>query len=165
MRRLLPTLGTMLAIAASAYFLLYIIFKNVLLTVACAMVGQEHAFLPWLIFMTIFYIAIMLGAWTVIKGRDGTAKREYLASLGSAVYDRRTDGKLISHDKQYRAELLAYAVIVSLQILLSFGLFYWIFCFPVMYGAFHVYNRLLWRRLHRSWAEGRMRLNPNEAKG
>ncbi len=162
MRKFLPSLGYMLAIAASVYFLLIIFLSDVLLTVSYAIAGETFAVIPWLILLLLCNIGVMLVFWTFIKRQDGTAKREYLAVLGGEVYDRATDGKRISADKQYRVELLAYAVVATLQIMLTFGILYWPICFPIMYATFHIYDRRLWYKLHKSWADGRMRLNPND---
>ncbi len=96
MRKFLPSLGYMLAIAASVYFLLIIFLSDVLLTVSYAIAGET------------------------------------------------------------------FAVVATLQIMLTFGILYWPICFPIMYATFHIYDRRLWYKLHRSWADGRMRLNPND---
>ncbi len=161
MKRFWNAFWPMLAVGAACYFAIDIILGGVFLSLAFAIAGKQYAGLLWVPLMTVFCMAVMLIAWYLHKSRDATSKREYLAVIGGETYDRRADKRLVSRDPQYRDELVSFALISSLLIFLTFGPLYLPICFPVMYGVFHVFNRRLWLRLHKAWAEGRMHQNPN----
>ena len=160
MRRFIKAMIPMAVTAAVTHFLLFLILGDILFTVACAMVGQKYAMIPY----TLFFFAVQVGAilpvWWVRKARDSEARREYLKVLGGEVYSRKEDRKLVSHDKTFRAELIAYAVVACVQFFMQFSIGAVIYA-PLAYLIFHIFNRRLWLALHEAWADERIRLNPN----
>ncbi len=161
MRRFMKAVLPMAAVAVATYFLMAIILSNILFTAACALVGQKLAQLPYILSILAVYAAAQLIAHRVRKLRDSEERREYLAVLGSDVYDRRADRRLVSRDGLYRAELVAYALVCLVQCATTFGVLSAVLVAPILYAIFHVYNRRLWLSLHKTWANERMRLNPN----
>ena len=159
MRRFLNALWPMALTALMTHFLLFLILGDILFTVACAMVGQKYAMIPYTLFFFAVQVAAILIVWRVRKPRDNEARREYLNLLGGEVYDRRADRKLVTWDKTYRAELTAYAVVASVQFFMQFSIGAIIYA-PLAYLIFHIYNRRLWLNLHETWADERIRLNP-----
>ena len=160
MRRFVNALWPMALTAAVTHFLLFLILGDILLTVACAMVGQKYAMIPYTLFFFAVQVAAILVVWRVRKPRDSEARREYLRLLGGEVYSRKADRKVVSRDKTFRAELIAYAVVALVQFSSAFSLAVIIYG-PIAYVIFHIFNRNLWLRLHKTWAEERIRLNPN----
>ena len=159
MRRFVKAIIPMAVTAAVTHFLMYLILGDILYTVACAMVGQKWAALPYTLFLFGVQVAAMLVVWRVRKPRDSEARRVYLNQLGSEVYSRKADRKVVSRDKTYRAELVAYAVVACVQFFMQFsvgGILY----APIAYLIFYIYNRRLWLNLHETWADERIRLNP-----
>ena len=159
MKRFVNALWPMALTAAVTHFLLFLILGDILLTVACAMVGQKYAMIPYTLFFFAVQVAAILIVWRVRKPRDSEARREYLKLLGGEVYSRKADRKLISRDKTYRAELTAYAVVACVQFFMQFSIGVIIYA-PLAYLIFHIYNRRLWLNLHETWADERIRLNP-----
>ena len=159
MRRFVKAIIPMAVTAAVTHFLMYLILGDILYTVACAMVGQKWAALPYTLFLFGVQVAAMLVVWRVRKPRDSEARREYLNLLGGEVYSRKADRKVVSRDKTYRSELVAYAVVACVQFFMQFsvgGILY----APIAYLIFYIYNRRLWLNLHETWADERIRLNP-----
>ena len=85
---------------------------------------------------------------------------EYLKFLGGEVYSRKADRKVVSRDKTFRAELVAYAVVACVQFFMQFSVGAILYA-PIAYLIFHIYNRRLWLNLHETWADERIRLNPD----
>ena len=160
MRRFLNALWPMALTALVTHFLLFLILGDILFTVACAMVGQKYAMIPYTLFFFAVQVAAMLIVWRIRKPRDSEARREYLNLLGSDAYSRKDDRKVVSRDKNYRAELLAYAVVACVQFFMQFSVGAILYA-PLAYLIFHIYNRRLWLNLHETWADERIRLNPN----
>ncbi len=160
MRRFVKAIIPMAVTAAVTHFLMFLILGDILYTVACAMVGQKWAALPYTLFLFGVQVVAMLVVWRVRKPRDTEARRVYLSELGSEVYSRKADRKVVSRDKTYRAELLAYAVVACVQFFMQFSVGGIIYA-PIAYLVFHIYNRRLWLNLHESWADERIRLNPD----
>ena len=146
--------------AAVTHFLLFLILGDILLTLACALVGEKWAVIPYTLFFFAVQVAAILLVWRIRKPRDSEARREYLNALGSEVYSRKADRKLVSRDRVYRAELLAYAVSACVQFFMQFSVGVIIYA-PLAYLIFHIFNRRLWLNLHETWADERIRLNPN----
>ena len=160
MRRFLNALWPMALTAIVTHIVMVMVLGGILYTVACAMVGEKLAMLPYTLLIFAVQVGAVLVVWWVRKPRDGEARRLYLTELGGEVYDRRADRKLVSRDKVYRAELIAYAVVALVQFSSAFSLAVIIYG-PIAYVIFHIFNRNLWLRLHKTWAEERIRLNPN----
>lgn len=160
MRRFVKAIIPMAVTAAVTHFLMFLILGDILFTVACAMVGQKWAALPYTLFLFAVQVVAVLIVWRVRKPRDSEARREYLNQLGSEVYSRKADRKVVSRDKTYRAELAAYAVIACIQFATQFSIGVILYA-PLAYLIFHVYNRCLWLSLHETWANERIRLNPD----
>ena len=161
MKRFVKALIPMAVAAAVMYFLLGLILSDILYTVACALVGQEWASLHFILMILAAYIAVQLVSHRIQKTRQPEERRAYLEVLGGEVYDRKTDRKRVSRDKLYRAELIAYAVVAFVQCTATFNVISAVVVAPVMYAVFHIYNRRLWLNLHETWADERIRLNPN----
>ena len=159
MRRFIKAMIPMAVTAAVTHFLLFLILGDILFTVACAMVGQKYAMIPYTLFFFAVQVAAILIVWRVRKPRDGEARREYLNLLGGEVYSRSADRKVVTHDKTFRAELVAYAVVACVQFFMQFSIGAIIYA-PLAYLIFHIYNRRLWLNLHETWADERIRLNP-----
>ena len=160
MKRFLQAIWPMALTAAVTHFLLFLILGDILFTVACALVGQKWALIPYTLFMFAVQVGATLIVWRVRKPRDSEARREYLNLLGGEVYSRKADRKVISHDKTFRAELWAYAVVACVQFFMQFSVGAIIYA-PMAYLIFHIFNRRLWLNLHETWADERIRLNPN----
>ena len=160
MKRFIHSIIPMAVTAAVTHFLLFLILGDILFTVACALVGQKWAIIPYTLFMFAVEVGAMLLVWRIRKPRDGEARREYLQELGGEVYSRKTDRKAVSRDKTYRAELVAYAVVACVQFFMQFSIGAIIYA-PIAYLIFHIYNRRLWLNLHETWAGERIRLNPD----
>ncbi len=159
MRRFVKAIIPMAVTAAVTHFVMFLVLGDILFTVACAMVGQKWAALPYTLFLFAVQVGAMLLVWRVRKPRDAEARREYLKLLGSEVYSRKVDRKAVSRDKTYRAELAAYAVVACVQFFMQFSVGAIIYA-PIAYLIFHIYNRRLWLSLHETWADERIRLNP-----
>ena len=159
MKRFIHSIIPMAVTAAVTHFLLFLILGDILFTVACALVGQKWAILPYTLFMFAVEVGAMLLVWRIRKPRDGEARREYLQELGGEVYSRKADRKAVSRDKTYRAELVAYAVVACVQFFMQFSIGAILYA-PLAYLIFHIYNRRLWLNLHETWAGERIRLNP-----
>ena len=160
MKRFIHSIIPMAVTAAVTHFLLFLILGDILFTVACALVGQKWAIIPYTLFMFAVEVGAMLLVWRIRKPRDGEARREYLQELGGEVYSRKADRKAVSRDKTYRAELVAYAVVACVQFFMQFSIGAIIYA-PIAYLIFHIYNRRLWLNLHETWAGERIRLNPD----
>ena len=160
MKRFFNALWPMAVAAIVTHIVMVMVLGGILYTVACAMVGQKYAMLPYSLFIFAVQVGAILIVWWVRKPRDAEARREYLKELGGEVYVRKTDRRLVSRDKTFRAELIAYAVTALVQISSAFSIGVIIYG-PIAYVIFHIFNRWLWMKLHRTWADERMRLNPN----
>ena len=160
MRRFVQAIWPMALTAAVTHFLLFLILGDILFTVACAMVGQKYAMLPYTLFFFAVQVAAILIVWRIRKPRDSEARRAYLHELGGEVYSRKADRKAVSRDKTYRTELVAYAVVACVQFFMQFSVGAIIYA-PLAYLIFHIFNRRLWLNLHETWADERIRLNPN----
>lgn len=160
MRRFVKSIIPMAITAAVTHFLMFLILGDILFTVACALVGQKWASLPYTLFLFAVQVGAMLIVWRVRKPRDSEARREYLNLLGGEVYSRKADRKVVSHDKTFRAELVAYAVTALVQFSVEFSVGALIYA-PPAYLIFYIFNRRLWLSLHETWADERIRLNPN----
>ena len=160
MKRFLQAIWPMALTAAVTHFLLFLILGDILFTVACALVGQKWALIPYTLFFFAVHVGATLIVWRVRKPRDSEARREYLNLLGGEVYSRKADRKVISHDKTFRAELWAYAVVACVQFFMQFSVGAIIYA-PMAYLIFHNFNRRLWLNLHETWADERIRMNPN----
>ena len=160
MRRFLNALWPMALTAIVTHIMMVMVLGGILFTVASAMVGQKYAMLPYTLFIFAVQVGAVLVVWRVRKPRDAEARRLYLNELGGEVYDRKADRKAVSRDKTYRAELVAYAVTALVQFALQFSVAT-VLIAPIAYLIFHVFNRRLWLNLHQTWADERMRLNPN----
>lgn len=97
------------------------ILGDILFIVACALVGQKWAALPYTLFLFAVQVGAILIVWRIRKPRDSEARREYLNLLGGEVYSRKADRKVVSHDKTFRAELVAYAVTAPVQFSVEFS--------------------------------------------
>ena len=159
MKRFIHSIIPMAVTAAVTHFLLFLILGDILFTVACALVGQKWAIIPYTLFMFAVEVGAMLLVWRIRKPRDGEARRAYLQELGGEVYSRKADRKAVSRDKTYRAELVAYAVVACVQFFMQFSIGAILYA-PLAYLIFHIYNRRLWLNLHETWAGERIRLNP-----
>ena len=159
MRRFVRSIIPMAITAAVTHFLMFLILGDILFTVACALVGQKWAALPYTLFLFLLQVGAILIVWRVRKPRDSEARREYLNLLGGEVYSRKADRKVVSRDRTFRAELLAYAVVACVQFFMQFSIGAIIYA-PIAYLIFHIYNRRLWLNLHETWAGERIRLNP-----
>ena len=159
MKRFIHSIIPMAVTAAVTHFLLFLILGDILFTVACALVGQKWAIIPYTLFMFAVEVGAMLLVWRIRKPRDGEARREYLQELGGEVYSLKADRKAVSRDKTYRAELVAYAVVACVQFFMQFSIGAILYA-PLAYLIFHIYNRRLWLNLHETWAGERIRLNP-----
>ena len=160
MKRFFKALVPMAFTAFMTHLVLFLILGDILLTVAFALVGEKLAVLPYALFLFATQVGAMMIVWRVRKPRDAEARREYLKELGGEVYSRKADRKAVSRDKTYRAELVAYAVTALVQFALQFSVAT-VLIAPIAYLIFHVFNRRLWLNLHQTWADERMRLNPN----
>lgn len=160
MKRFVKAIIPMAITAAVTHFLMFLILGDILFTVACAMVGQKWAALPYTLFLFMVQVAAVLIVWRIRKPRDSEARREYLNLLGGEVYSRKADRKVVSRDRTFRAELIAYAVTACVQFAMQFSVGVIIYA-PLAYLIFHIYNRRLWLNLHETWADERIRLNPN----
>ena len=160
MKAFVKAIIPMAVTAAVTHFLLFLILGDILLTLACALVGEKWAVIPYTLFFFAVQVAAILLVWRIRKPRDSEARREYLNALGSEVYTRKADRKLVSRDRVYRAELLAYAVTACVQFFMQFSVGVIIYA-PLAYLIFHIFNRRLWLNLHETWADERIRLNPN----
>ncbi len=163
MKRFWNAFWPMVSVGACCWVILGILLRDMLLTIALLIGGETYYFLPWILLIAAFCSAVTMVTHRIQKSRDGTAKREYLIALGGEVYDPHTDAKAISRDPNYRAELAAYAVVATLEIALTLHIIYWPIIFPLMFIAFWVFDRRLWRRYHSAWAEGRLHLNPHQS--
>ena len=161
MRRFVKAIIPMAVTAAVTHFLMFLILGDILYTVACALVGQKWAALPYTLFLFAVQVGAMMIVWRVRKPRDSEARREYLNLLGSEVYSRKADRKVVSRDRTFRAELVAYAVTAVVQFSVEFSVGVLIYA-PLAYLIFHIYNRRLWLNLHETWADERIRLNPDK---
>ena len=159
MRRFVKAIIPMAVTGAVTHFLVFLILGDILFTVACAMVGQKWAAIPYTLFLFAVQVGAVLIVWRIRKPRDSEARRAYLNELGGEVYSRKADRKVVSHDKTYRAELVAYAVAACIQMAVEFSVAVTIYA-PLAYLIFHLYNRRLWLNLHETWADERIRLNP-----
>ena len=146
--------------AVVTHFLMFLILGDILFTIACALVGQKWAALPYTLFLFIVQVGAILIVWRIRKPRDAEARREYLNLLGGEVYSHKADRKVVSRDKTYRAELVAYAVTACVQFAMQFSVGVILYA-PLAYLIFHIFNRRLWLNLHETWASERIRLNPN----
>lgn len=160
MRRFVKAIIPMAVTAAVTHFVMFLVLGDILYTVACALVGQKWAAIPYTLFLFAVQVGAMLLVWWVRKPRDSEAKRAYLKELGGEVYSRKADRRVISRDKTYRAELLAYAVTAVVQFAVEFSVAVILYA-PLAYLIFHIFNRRLWLALHETWADGRIRLNPD----
>jgi hypothetical protein len=159
MRWFVKTIIPMAVTAAVTHVLMFMVLGDILLTVSFAMVGEKWAALPYMFFLFAVQVGAILLVWRVRKPRDSEARREYLKALGGEVYSRKADRKVVSRDKTFRAELVAYAVTVFVQMAVEFSVAVIVFA-PIAYLIFHIYNRRLWLALHETWADERIRLNP-----
>ena len=160
MRRFLNALWPMALTAIVTHIVMVMVLGGILFTVASAMVGEKYAMLPYTLFIFAVQVGAVLVVWWVRKPRDAEARREYLKELGGEIYSRKADRKVVSRDKTYRAELIAYAVVALVQFSSAFSVAVIIYG-PIAYLIFHVFNRWLWMKLHKTWAGERMRLNPD----
>ena len=160
MRRFIKAMIPMAVTAATTHILLFMVLGDILLTVSFALVGEKWAALPYMLFLFGVQVGAILPVWWVRKARDSEARREYLKVLGGEVYSRKEDRKLVSRDKTFRAELIAYAVVACVQFFMQFSVAAIVFA-PIAYMIFHFFNRRLWLALHEAWADERIRLNPN----
>ena len=160
MRRFLNALWPMALTAIVTHIVMVMVLGGILYTVACAMVGEKLAMIPYTLLIFAVQVGAVLVVWWVRKPRDGEARREYLRLLGGEVYSRKADRKVVSGDKTFRAELIAYAVVAGVQFFLQFSIGAIIYA-PLAYLIFRIYNRRLWLNLHETWADERIRLNPN----
>ena len=160
MRRFLNALWPMALTAIVTHIVMVMVLGGILFTVASAMVGEKYAMLPYTLFIFAVQVGAVLVVWWVRKPRDGEARREYLKELGGEVYSRKADRKVVSRDKTFRAELVAYAVVACVQFFMQFSVGAILYA-PLAYLIFHIYNRRLWLNLHETWADERIRLNPN----
>ncbi len=161
MKRFLKTILPMAVTAVVTHVLMAMILRDILLTVSFALVGETWAILPYAFLLFAVQIGAMMIVWRVRKPRDSVARRAYLEALGSEVYSRDVDRKVVFHDKTFRTELVAYAVIALIQFAVEFGLLAILFA-PMAYAIFHIYNRHLWLSLHETWADERIRMKPRE---
>ena len=161
MKRFLKAILPMAVTAVVTHVLMAMILGDILLTVSFALVGETWAILPYAFLLFGVQIGAVLIVWRIRKPRDSVARREYLDALGSEVYSREADRKVVFHDKMFRAELVAYALSALIQFSVEFGLAAIIFV-PLGYLIFHLYNRRLWLNLHETWADERIRLKPEE---
>lgn len=161
MKRFLKAILPLAVTAVVTHVLMAMILGDILLTVSFALVGETWAILPYAFFLFAVQIGAVMIVWRVRKPRDSAARREYLDALGSEVYSRDADRKVVFRDKTFRAELIAYAVIALIQFTVEFGLAAILFA-PLGYAIFHIYNRALWLNLHETWADERIRMKPME---
>ncbi len=159
MKQFVKAIIPMAVTAAVTQFVMFLILGDILFTVACALVGQKWAAIPYTLFLFAVQMAAILIVWRVRKPRDAEARREYLNLLGDEVYSRKADRKVVSRDKTYRTELIAYAVTALVQFAMAFSVAVILYA-PLAYLIFHIYNRRLWLSLHETWADERIRLNP-----
>ena len=159
MKRFVKAIIPMAVTAVVTQFVTSLILGDILFTVACALVGQKWAALPYTLFIFVLQVGATLIVWRVHKPRDAEARREYLNLLGSDVYSRKDDRKVVSRDKTYRTELIAYAVTACVQFAMQFSVGVILYA-PLAYLIFHIFNRRLWLALHETWADERIRLNP-----
>lgn len=159
MRRFVKAVIPMAVTAVVTHIVLFMVLGDILLTVAFGMVGEKWAMIPYTLFFFAAQVGAVLIVWRVRKPRDAEARREYLNLLGGEVYSRKADRKAVSRDKSYRAELVAYAVVACVQFFMQFSVGAIIYA-PLAYLIFHIYNRRLWLNLHETWADERIRLNP-----
>ena len=82
MRRFVRSIIPMAITAAVTHFLMFLILGDILFTVACALVGQKWAALPYTLFLFLLQVGAILIVWRVRKPRDSEARREYLNLLG-----------------------------------------------------------------------------------
>ena len=160
MKRFVKAVVPMAVTAVVTHVVMFMVLGDILLTVAFSLVGERWAAIPYILLLFGVQVGAVLVVWRGRKARDSEARRAYLKDLGSEVYSRRADRRAVSRDKTYRAELVAYGVTACVQMALEFGVAVLVLA-PVAYGIFHVYNRRLWLALHETWADERIRLNPN----
>lgn len=161
MKRFVRSLVPMAVVAVVTHVVMFLVLNDILLTLSFAIAGERWAALPYQLLVLGVQIGAVLVVWRVRKPRDSEARRLYLNELGAEPYSRKADRRCVSHDRTYRAELLAYAVTVFVQFTVEFNILSAILFSPIAYGVFHVYNRRLWLNLHETWAAERIRLNPN----
>ena len=70
MRRFVRSIIPMAITAAVTHFLMFLILGDILFTVACALVGQKWAALPYTLFLFLLQVGAILIVWRVRKPRD-----------------------------------------------------------------------------------------------
>ena len=91
MRRFVRSIIPMAITAAVTHFLMFLILGDILFTVACALVGQKWAALPYTLFLFLLQVGAILIVWRVRKPRDSEARR---GVRGSDLHPSRRGGGL-----------------------------------------------------------------------
>ena len=183
MKRFLRILLPMVIVAVVLYYVLLIILSDVLMGVACALVGEAFAPIPHTLLVVGCYLLGQCLTHRSIKLRQHKERRAFLDQLGGDVYDRKKDIKKIFSSRLFQDEITAYTLVtlvdlvviaytlitkggIAYLVVAQGGLPFYIYIagiaatFPILFAAFFFYDLHLWRYLREGWAALRIRLNP-----